>query len=266
LGRTWLIALAAVILLASVVGAGSYVNAQNQSRIVAQETQTAQARLTETAGAPTATPLATQGTTTPGTTVTAAPSATALPTGVGVLVFDSPAPTCDSSDPVVWKAGNGATAHCPGGSQVDLSAATQGTLACLSAQNESQANGYIAATVGPQSGNVVLGFRQGTGDITSSGFNITGYYLAVNAQQSQYVLYKVDHAGAITQLAQGALAAQPPSTFQMAALFNGTTLTPFVNGQALPSAHDAAFQNGWVAACTDGSTAFSHVQLYTATQ
>lgn len=269
LGRAWLVALAALVLIASVIGASAYVNKQNQTALTAQETQTAQAHLTQTAGAPTATVATT--TTTPtgtvaGATNTPAPLGTpTLPTGVGALVFDSAAPTCDSNDPVKWSKGTNAQPSCPGGSEVALTSTTQGTLACLSAMEKWQPNGYITATVSAQSGNVELGFRQGTGEITSSGFQITGYYLAVNAQQGVYTLYKVDQTGKVVNLALPApLPAPLPATFQMAALFDGTTLTAFVNGQALPSVQDTDFANGWVAACTDGSATFSHVQLYAA--
>ena len=111
---------------------------------------------------------------------------------------------------------------------------------------------------------MALGFRQGVGDTSGSGYVVTGYYLAVNSQLSQYVLYSVDHAGVVSKIASGALAAQPPVAFQMGALFNGTTITVFVNGQAMPSIQDSAYGNGWVAACSDGSSAFSHVKLYAA--
>jgi len=266
LGRAWLVALAAVVLLVAVAGTGAYLNSQNPAQVIAHETATAQAHLTQTASAPTVTPTATQASITPGITITAAPAVTPLPTGVGSLVFDSPAPSCDSGDPVTWTKGSAAQTNCPGGSQVALTSSTQGTLACLAAQNQSQANGFITATVSSQSGNVELGFRQGVGDTSGSEIKITGYYLAVNAQQSQYVIYSVDRAGTVHYIAQNSLPAQPPTTFQMAALFNGDTITAFVNGQALPSVHDGAFANGWVAACTDGSATFSHVKLYNATQ
>lgn len=268
LGRAWLVALAAVVLLVGVIGAGMYVNSQNQATIAAQETATAQARITQTAGAPTATATATQTGVTPGITITAGPAVTPppLPAGVGALIFDSAAPTCDSSDPVVWSKGNNAQTNCPGGSQVSLTSSNQGTLACLSAQDTAQPNGYITAMVSSQSGNVELGFRQGIGESTSSGFHVTGYYLAVNVQQNQYVLYSADKAGIIKPIpnGSGSLAGTPPSTFQMAVLFNESTITAYVNGQALPSVQDTNFPNGWVAACTDGSATFSHVKLYAA--
>lgn len=266
LGRAWLVALAAVVLLVSVAGAGAYVNNQNQTQFIARETATAQTRLTQTAGAPTATLPATQAPVTPGITITAAPAVTPLPTGVGALVFDSVAPFCDTGDPVAWTKNSAALTTCPGGSQVSLTSSAQGTLACMSAQGQSQANGFITATVSSQSGNVELGFRQGVGDTNGSEIKITGYYLAVNSQQSQYVIYSVDRSGNVKYLAQSSLPAQLPATFQMAALFNGNTITAFVNGQALRSVQDSAFGKGWVAACTDGSAAFSHVRLYDATQ
>ncbi len=265
LGRAWLVALAAVVLLVSVIGAGIYVNNQNQATITAQETATAQARITQTTSAPAATATATQTGVTPGITITAGPAVTPPPPGgVGALVFDSPAPSCDSSDPVTWTKGTGAQTNCPGGSQVALTSSTQGALTCLSALGQQQANGYMTALVSSQSGNVELGFRQGVGDTTNSGTGITGYYLAVNAQQNQYVIYKVNRSGTVLQIATSSLAATPPSSFQMAVYFTGTTITAYVNGQALPSVQDSDFAKGWVAACTDGSATFSHVKLYNA--
>ncbi len=259
LGRTWLVALAAVVLMASVIGAGAYVSKQNQIT---------QARFTQTAGAPTATATATQTAITPDITVTAAPAGTPpLPSGVGALVFDSPALICDSGNPLGWQGNSIAQTSCPGGSQVDLvssAPSTQNVLACLSAAGQSQANGYLTATVSSQSGWVVLGFRQGVGNTGGNTTYTTGYYLEVNAQQSQYELYKVNNAGKSAVIVAGSLESALPPTFQMAALFNGTTLTAFVNGQALPSAQDGDFANGWVAACTNGSATFSHVQLYNA--
>jgi eukaryotic-like serine/threonine-protein kinase len=266
LGRAWLVGLAAVLLLIGIVGASVYANRQNQARVSAQATQTAQARGTQSAGGtPTTgvTVTATTSGTTPGATVSPVPTLSP-PSSVGALVFDSAAPLCDTGDSVTWIKGNGVTVSCPGGSQTSLTSATASTLACVAAQNISQANGYVTAQVSSQSGHVELGFRQGIGNPTSSGNNITGYYVAVDAQSSIYVLYKVDDAGATHTIKQESLAAPLPPTFQMAALFTGSTITVFVNGQAFASVQDSDFANGWVAACTDGAATFSHVKLYAA--
>jgi eukaryotic-like serine/threonine-protein kinase len=264
LGRAWLVGSAAVVLLIGAVGASVYANNQNQSHIIAQETETAQARGTQTASAPTSTTGATVTATThtgPEITITAAPAVTPLPPGVGGLIFDSAAPKCDSSDPVVWTPGSNVSVGCPGGSVTSLTSTSQGKLACIFAENNSQANGFVTATVTSQSGNVELGFRQG---VASTGTTATGYYLAVNAQSDAYVLYKVDDSGNIIHIMEGTVAAALPPSFQMAALFNGSTITYYINGQAFASVQDTTYPIGWVAACTDGAATFSHLKLYSA--
>ncbi len=81
LGRTWLMALAAAVLIVAVIGTGVYANSQHQATIIAQETATAQAQATQTVAAPTATAsaTATQTPITPGKTTTAAPVSTPAP-------------------------------------------------------------------------------------------------------------------------------------------------------------------------------------------
>lgn len=267
LGRLWLAALAAIVLLVAVIGAGAYVNNQQQQQTAARETQTAQANaaLTQTAQAnanPTDTPVTTITTTTTpsGPTATAAPATP--PPGVGTQVFASTAPTCDGATTPTWS-NEGATVTCIGATQVDLVSPQSGSIACLAASAVSQANGYAQTTVDPQSGKAELGVRQGAGNTTSGGsFNVTGYYLAVDASHSVYVIYMVDADGKPTTLQQGQLTAVPPHPFTFGLMFNGTSLTPYINGQAYPSVTDSTFSNGWPSICTEGSGSFSDVRLY----
>lgn len=273
MGRVWLVALAAAIIIVAVTGAGVLINNQNQANTTAAhalQTQTAQARASQSASASSPTPVGSVAVTattsaSPGVTVTTGPATPPpAPANVGTQVFDSAAPFCDSGDTVVWTKGTGAQTNCPGGSLTGL-VSTSGALACINAQAELQSNGYLVSQVTSQSGQVVLGFRQGAGDAVSSGFKTTGYYLAVDLNAGQYILYSVDHTGATHSLQTGALSATPPSPFYLSAEFDGATMTVTVNGQTLPSVTDNSFGNGWVAACTTGSSTFSHIQLYNLT-
>ena len=271
LGRLWLAALAAVVLLVAVVGASEYASGQ-QRQLAAHATQTAQANaaLTQTAQSTVSvatTPVETASastTTTPGEpTVTAAPATT--PPGTGSQVFASLAPTCDHAISPSW-ANDGAKVSCLPTSQVHLLAPQAGSLACLSVSQGpgvSQSNGYEQATVDPQTGKAVLGVRQGMGDTTTgASYNIKGYYLGVDLANSRYVIYRVDASGSATTLGGGQLTATPATPFTIGLMFNGASLTPYINGQAYASVTDAAFSSGWVAICTDGSGSFSDVRLF----
>lgn len=276
LGRIWLVALAAVVLIVALVAGGIYANAQYQQSQTLQSThatETAQAReATQTASAPTATIPVTATSTAPTSTASVGPTTQPpLPAGVNSTpIFDSVAPLCDTNDPVNWSKSNDAETSCPSASMTALVAKTQDTLACISAdQGTGQslpANGYLIAQVSSQSGKVELGFRQGVGNSQGSSYNITGYYIAVDTGQGQWVLYKVDDAGTTSTIDSGALPQQLPPTFYIAALFNGSTITVTVGYQTLPSVTDSSYGSGWVAACTSGSATFSHIQLYGLTQ
>lgn len=267
LNRLWLAALAAVVLLVAVIGVGDYISIQQaQSAEIATKTaqagatQTQQARVTATTAptrspttAPTATPVLPTATTGPST----------LPPGVGSQVFASVAPTCDNATTPVWSA-DGVTPNCASTTQVGLTAANAGTIACLSTKAVSQNNGYIQTTVDPQSGKAELGVRQGVGTpTTGTSYNITGYYLAIDTTTNHYIIYSVDAAGKTTTLQDLPLQGAPlPHPFTFGLMFNGTSLTPYVNGLAYASVTDSSFTNGWVAICTDGSGSFSNVNLY----
>jgi len=124
----------------------------------------------------------------------------------------------------------------------------------------------MQATADPQSGKALLGVRQGAGEPTGTGasFNIRGYYLGVDTTTNAYIVYMVDTTGKATTLQQGQLTAPLPHPFTFGLMFNGTSLTPYINGQAYSSVTDpnATFTAGWVAICTDGTGSFSNVQLY----
>lgn len=270
LGRLWLAALAAVVLLVAVIGASEYASGQQQSAAHATATAQANAALTQTAQAtasavtsPTETASAST-TTTPGSpTVTAAPATP--PPGVGAQLFADAAPKCDYNARVQWT-NDGAQVSCAVAGQVGLVAPQTGSLVCLSVSSGvgvSQANGYEQATVDPQTGKAELGVRQAAGDTTSGGsYHIKGYYLGVDLVNSRYVVYRVDANGSATTLGGGQLTATPATPFTIGLMFNGASLTPYINGQAYASVTDTSFSTGWVAICTDGSSSFSNVRLY----
>lgn len=270
-GRLWLAALSAAVLLVAVLGASDYVRNQQTAQANALATRTAQASQTALANAQATqtAQAATTVTTTTTTTVTTTPSGPTVtpapatpPPGVGSVVFTSVAPKCDGATSPTWT-NDGATVTCSGTTQVDLASPTAGSLACLSANAITQTNGYVQTTVDQQSGKAELGVRQGVGNTTTgASFNITGYYLSVDPANSQYVVYQVDATGATTTLAQGQLTTVPPHPFTFGLMFNGTSLTPYINGQSYPAVTTATFTSGWTAICTDGAGAFSNVQLY----
>lgn len=267
LGRLWLAALATIILLVAVIGSGAYINnQQRQANAQATETAQANAALTQTAQpstttstTPDATASASTTTTPTGPTVT--PASTNPPPGVGSVVFSSAAPNCDQSNSPTWT-NDGATQSCVGATQVDISSPTNGTLACLSRKDVTQNNGYMQTTVDPQTGKAELGVRQNIGDSTGNTYKIKGYYLAVDTRLGVYIIYSVDHAGNVTTLASPQLHAILPHPFTLGLMFNGTQLTPYINGQAYHSVSDPSFTTGWVAVCTDGAANFSDVRLY----
>jgi tRNA A-37 threonylcarbamoyl transferase component Bud32 len=267
MGRLWLAVLAVILLLTAVVGGGVYINNQQHLAAVATETAQANATLTQQAQASVSPSTTTGATATTSVTVTPnAPTATTAPStpppGVGSQVFANPAPTCDGQSSPTWTP-DGANVTCVSATQVDLSSPKAGTLACLSAQQVSQNDGYMQTTVNPQSGKAEVGVRQGVGNTTTgTSFNITGYYLAIDSIHGAYVVYSVDAAGNPSTLKQGQLIGAPPGTFTFGLMFQGTSLTPYVNGHAYPSVTDSAFTGGWVAICTDGASSFNNVQLY----
>lgn len=267
LNRLWLAALAAVVLLVAVIGVGDYISIQRaQSAEIATKkaqagaTQTQQAQVTTTT-APTSSPTTAPTATAVIPTATTAPST--LPPGVGSQVFANVAPTCDSATSPTWSA-DGVTPNCASTTQVGLTAATAGTLACLSAKAVTQSDGYIQTTVDPQSGKAELGVRQGVGNTTTgTSYNIKGYYLSVDPTTNHYIVYMVDATGKATTLQDAPLQGAPlPHSFTFGLMFNGTSLTPYINGVAYSSVTDSNLSSGWVNICTDGSGNFSNVSLY----
>lgn len=267
MSRLWLAVLAVIVLLTAVVGAGTYFS--NQQHLAAVATETAQANATLTQQAQASASSSTTAGVTATTAVTVTPNgptpttaSSTPPPGVGSQVFASPAPTCDGQSSPTW-APEGANVTCVGATQVDLSSPKAGTLACLSAQKINQNDGYLQTTVDPQSGKAEVGVRQGVGNTTTgTSFNITGYYLAVDGVNNAYVVYSVDAAGHPTTLQQGSLIGAPPQQFPFGLMYQGTSLTPYINGHAYPSVTDSSFNGGWVAICTDGASSFNNVQLY----
>lgn len=265
LSRLWLAALAAVVLLVAVIGVGDFVNIQRtQAEESAAKTAQARAALTQTAQvspttATTVSPTTAVTVTPAGPTPTTAPNV--LPPGVGSAVFTSAAPTCDGASSPTWSK-DGVTPTCVGATQVSLAAAQAGSLACLSAQGARQQNGYAQTTVDPQTGKAEIGVRQDVGNTSGSTFIIKGYYLAIDTTTNHYIIYAVDAAGKAITLQDAPLNGAPPHPFTFGLMFNGSSLTPYVNGQAYPSLTDTTFSNGWMAICSDGSASFSNVGLY----
>lgn len=267
-GRLWLAALAVVVLMVAVLGAGNYI--QNQQQISAHATETAQAnaRLTASAGTGSSTvttqPSVSATSTAAGPTATTAPAT--LPPGVGAQVFASAAPNsptnCDGAATPTWS-NDGASTTCVGTTAVTLTSPKAGSLACLSAKSRSLYNGYFEAVVDPVSGKPELGIRQGVGAITTgTSYNIEGYYLAVDVSTNRYIVYSADANGTVKKLQDDALIGAPPNRFTMGIMFNSDTLTPYINGHAYPSVKDTNFTSGWTAICSDGSASFSNVNLY----
>ena len=270
LGRAWILALVAVVLLASVVGAGGYLaihqTAQPTATVASVATQTSPPAATQTspAATATATPAASATTTTGlGTDVT---SPLPPPTGFnGQPKFSDHAPTCDQPPGQVWVRDVGTTLTCQSTSAVQLIATGQNSLGCLEQQATVVGNGYVSALVTPQSKGVVLAFREGRGNATgTSGFQVTGYYFKLDPGAAAYVVYRTGKDGTTTTIVEGALPQSPAKHLSLGALFQGSTLTLYVNGQQITSANDPTYTSGWVGICTEGQATYSDVQLYQA--
>jgi hypothetical protein len=271
LGRTWLAALAAVVLLVALIGGGGLL-AQRQQRINAQQTQTAATaaalghatatasavRATQTAAGqiPTATAQPT-----PGSDVTSPPP---LPDGVATTpVLSDLTPTCDGA--ATWVTDVPTTkAQCRDDGWVTVTTARDNPLGCIEQQTTKLADGYASVLVNPDKGRVVLGFRQSLGpNIGNNTFRVLGYYFLVDPQQQTFQLYKTDTDGKTTPITPGALGTKLADHFALGVLFKGDSITLYLNGQPLTKASDSTYtKEGWMALCTEGSTAFRAAQLY----
>ncbi len=266
LGRTW------VVLLVALVGGGGLL-AQRQQQINAQATQTAnaqtaQGRATASASAVRATqtaaaqiPTATAQPTT-GSDVTSPPPA---PDGVAATpVLSDLTPTCDGVATWVTDVPS-TTVQCRGDGWVTVTTDTASNpLGCIEQQTTKLADGYTSVLVNPDKGRVVLGFRESLGQsVGNNTFRVLGYYFLVDPAQQTFQLYKTDDSGNTTSITSGAIGTKLAAHFALGVLFKGEAMTLYVNGQQVGTASDSTYtQEGWMALCTEGSTAFRAAQLY----
>ena len=288
LGRVWLALLAAIVLLVGIVGAGGLLVRQQQNQ-QAQQTRTAQqtagAQANSTTAAQTAVAAITA--TAAAAQVTPIGTATATPTGIGQDVttplpppsgvdstasnvkISDPSPFCpqDQQPTTPWQKSSNVATSCPGGggNGVDLTATDSTHLGCIQRKDVPQDDGYVAAIAQPASGAVVLGFRQGEGNTSGGLTNITGYYFQINPAGKTYQIFKVDGNGTATNLmpTDGALNGTLAAHFEVGVLYQGSQITPYINGIKLPSVTDTSFTSGWMALCTSGISGASGETTYT---
>jgi eukaryotic-like serine/threonine-protein kinase len=280
LGRVWLALLAAVVLLVGIVGAGGLI-VQQQQKQQAEQTRTAQqtassanARATSAAQAAatmTASAVAAQ--------ITPIASPTGSPTGIGADVTIPPAPPSgvDGNNPLVsdpspscsqqgptnpWSASSNVTVTCPDSVRVDLKATKSDHLGCIQRKVPTQPDGFVTAIAQPGTGSVVLGFRQGEGNTNSNQVNITGYYFRIDPGPKTYSIFKVDKDGTVTPVTDGNLSGPLNTHFAVGVLYQGSQITPYINGIALPSTTDTSFPSGWMALCTSGETTYTNALMY----
>ncbi len=282
LGRVWLSLLAAIVLLVGIVGAGGLI-VQQQQKQQAQQTQTAQ----QTAGAQAHSTSATQ-TAIAGLTATAAaaqktpiPTATSKPSGISAdvtaplpppsgvdsttanLKISDPSPFCGQQPTTPWEKSSNVTTACPDSGGVDLTATDQTHLGCIQRKDVTQDDGYVATIAQPgTTGFVVLGFRQDEGNTSGSQVNITGYYFQIDTVGKTYSISKVDADGKSTTIAGNGLSGPLAAHFEVGVLYQGSQITPYINGIALPSVTDATYTSGWMALCTSGETTYTNALMY----
>ncbi len=211
------------------------------------------------------------------TTTTVTPSPTTpggTPTPPGPLVYSATAPICNPTDSG-WTPDNNTSVNCNGQQQnTPITANTNGALACIQNQNSDVAlgNGYYQATVTPGtsgSNPISLAFREGSGNpAPGGGIYITGYYLQITPGSGgslpTYRIYAVDASGKGHDIhnGTGTLSAQLPTQFTVAVKFNGTAITPIINGVEYGTAYDNAFSTGYIGLCTNGTATYQDVKLY----
>ena len=194
------------------------------------------------------------------------------PGPVGPLKIWAPIPYCQPSG-VSWTLSNDTTADCPtDAKQLYIAPKTSSQLACVNAQGIPTTDGYVTVLAAPQSTtgstNVILAFRQGTGEATGGTPNtvhITGYYFEVSTSTNQYALYRSDATGAQTQVPNGSGTLPSPLSvsFVLGVRYQGSQIGLYVNGQPLVTATDSTFNQGWVGMCADqGTVGFSNLEVY----
>ncbi|MBF6589838.1 MAG: hypothetical protein IVW57_04810, partial [Ktedonobacterales bacterium] len=264
------------------VVAGSGLVAQHQRQLDAQATHTAQTAGTGNANATAqaqarATAAARAAAAATATAVFTIPTATGTaalgddvttppppPDGAGTLVLSDPAPTCDQPIGPHWTTDNATKLTCDSAGHTVVTAQSSSQSACIGAMGTVIKDGYFSVIANPQSGAVILAFRQSNGQSNGTTVNIAGYLFQVDRANGTYGLFKLDAAEQVTTIKQGSLPGPLAQHFAVGALFKGGTLSLYINGQPLDTATDATFTQGWVGLCTDGTTTYRDVQAYSA--
>jgi eukaryotic-like serine/threonine-protein kinase len=272
LGRTWVAVLAAVVLLIALVGGGGLL-AQRQQQLNAQAAQTATA--STVSGRATASASAVRATRTAAAQI---PTATAQPTAGSDVTSPPPAPdgvaatpalsdltpTCDGGAPWVTDVPS-TKAQCRSDGWVTVTTDTPtNPLGCIEQQTTKLADGYASVLVNPDKGRVVLGFRESLGQsVGDNTFTVLGYYFLVDPSQQAFQLYKTDDSGKTQSITSGSIGTKLAEHFALGVLFKGDAITLYVNGQQVGTGTDSTYtQEGWMALCTEGDTAFRAAQLY----
>jgi eukaryotic-like serine/threonine-protein kinase len=193
------------------------------------------------------------------------------PVPVGTLLISSRVPFCPG-DSTAWTASDGTETDCSTDKNHLLLAPKSSTqLACVNAQGFTTTDGYATVLAAPQStagsrSNVVLAFRQGTGDSvngTPSTFHITGYYFEVIPGTNQYALYISDKSGNQTTISSSSIPQTLPAQFALGVGYHGSQIDLYINGQRLITVNDSTFSKGWMGICAaQGQVGFSDAQLY----
>ncbi len=197
------------------------------------------------------------------------------PAGVGKVVLAEASPSCPAGagGAAGWQKESFVDVACPsdGGVKITSTPAAGSTnLACLDAHGVSATDGFLTVLVTRGTGSVALGFRESLGDSSSSGNNITGYYIVLSpgndpAQLIQYELFQLDKQGKSHQVgAIGTFAKPLAPHFALGLQFKGSQFTLYVNGNQVQSFTDSAIVGaGWVGLCTvQGSSTFKNAELF----
>ncbi len=273
--------LAAVLLLAGVLGSARLLQGQGGSGTATQTAVSSTPTPTITASATTgATPVATLPGCPPGL---AQPDASgdmqclpSPPAGVGKVVLAEASPSCPAGagGAAGWQKESFVDVACPSDGGVKItstSAAGPTDLACLDARGVSAADGFMTVLVTRGTGRVALGFRESPGDSSgSSGNYITGYYIVLSpgsdpAQLTQYALFQLDKQGKSHQVGAIGTFDKPLAThFALGLQFKSSTFTLYVNGNQVQSFSDSAIGGaGWVGLCAlQGGSTFKKMELF----
>lgn len=287
LWRTGVAALAAVLLLGGVVGASGLL-ALHQRQIAAQSTATAQALATTQAraaatfaGATAQAQTQAQAHETAAAQTVAAATAFAIPTAtataniggdmtsppqppadVGSQVLNDPAPTCDQPAGPTWKVDTQTQVTCNSAGYPTVRAQSTTQLACIEQQSTTLANGYFSAIASPESGGVILAFRENAGQTSGNTTTVSGYLYKVDRTNDAYGLFAISASGTAMTIKVGQLTTPLASDFSAGVQFSGSQMALYINGQKIDTASDSTFTQGWLGLCSDGTVTFRDAQAY----